>query len=69
MHTTLNDVLNRVEQLSIEQQETLVEIVRHRLIEERRKEISDNAAATLKAIRSGKAKRGSVKDLRKALGE
>jgi len=69
MHTTFNDVLNKVGQLSLSQQETLVEIVRHRIIEDRRKEIVKNAAATLKAFHSGEAKRGSVNDLRKALGE
>ena len=69
MHTTFNDVLNKVGQLSLNQQETLVEIVRHRIIEDRRKEIAENAATTLKAFHSGNAKRGSVNDLRKALGK
>ena len=69
MHTTFNEVLSKVGQLPLNQQETLVEIVRHRVTEDRRKEIAKNAAATLKAFHSGKAARGSVNDLRKALGK
>ncbi|MEW6060513.1 MAG: hypothetical protein AB1600_01095 [Bacteroidota bacterium] len=67
MHTTLNDILSKVEKLPVEQQETLVEVITKRLIEERREKIAKNAETTLKAYRTGKAWRGSVSDLRKAM--
>lgn len=67
MHTTLNDILSKVEKLPVEQQETLVEVIAKRLIEERRERIANNAEATLKAFRASKAWRGSVSDFRKAM--
>jgi len=67
MRSTLNNVLEQVNKLPFEQQETLVEVVRHRLVEERRKQIASNAEKTLKAFRSGKAKKGTVDDLRKVV--
>jgi uncharacterized protein (UPF0248 family) len=69
MQTAFNNVLNKVGKLPLQQQETLVEIVRHRVIEERRKEIAENAVAAISTFRAGKAQSGSVIDLRKALGK
>jgi hypothetical protein len=67
MSSTLNSLLAKVDKLPVEQQETLVEVVRHRLIEERRKQIAKNAQTTLDVFHSGKAKSGTVNDLRRAL--
>ncbi|MDP1676352.1 MAG: hypothetical protein Q8L88_05745 [Bacteroidota bacterium] len=67
MHTTFSDILDKVEKLPTTQQETLIDIVRKRLIEDRRIEIGKNAGETLKAFRTGKANRGNVEDLKKAL--
>ena len=67
MSATLNSLLAKVDKLPLEQQETLVEVVRHRVIEERRKQIAGNAEKTLRAFRLGKAKSGTVDDLRKAM--
>jgi hypothetical protein len=66
MQSVFNEVLSKVGKLPLHQQETLVEIVHHRVIEERRKEIAENASATIKRFRAGKAKTGSLNDLRKA---
>ncbi len=67
MHTTFSDILDKVEKLPTNQQETLIDLVRKRLVEERRNEIAENASETLKAFRAGKANHGSVDDLKKAL--
>jgi hypothetical protein len=64
---TFNEVLTYIEKLPLEQQETLLEIVHKRIIEARRNEIAKNAQETIKAFKSGKARRGSPKDFRKAM--
>jgi hypothetical protein len=63
----LQKALEIVEALPPEDQETLVDVIRRRLIELRRTEIAANAEATLKAIREGKAQFGSVDDLKRDL--
>ena len=61
------EVLEAVEKLSLEEQETLIEIIRRRIIERRRAEIASNAATTLRAVREGRARYGSVEDLKRDL--
>ncbi len=56
--------LDVVEQLPPEDQETLVDLIRHRLVEWRRAEIARNAASTLQAVQEGRARYGSVEDLK-----
>jgi hypothetical protein len=63
----LQQALDAVEKLPAEDQETLVELVQRRLAEWRRAEIARNAAATLEAVREGRASYGSVEDLRRDL--
>jgi hypothetical protein len=58
------EVLEAVDKLSLEEQETLIEIIRRRIIERRRTEIASNAATTLQAVWKGRARYGSVEDLR-----
>lgn len=67
--TPFQDVLERIEQLSISDQEALIEIVQKRLIELRRQEIAENARATVQAFREGRASYGTVDDLRRELEE
>ena len=62
--SSLQEALEIVESLSPDDQETLIELIRHRLTEQRREEIAQNAAATLKAVGNGKAHFGSIKDLK-----
>ena len=63
----LQQALDVVEQLVPEDQVTLVELIQHRLLEWRRAEIASNAAATLQAVREGRARYGSVEDLKRDL--
>lgn len=59
--------LDLVEQLPPEDQETLVDLIRRRLVEWRRADIARNAEATLQAVREGRAHFGSIDDLRRDL--
>lgn len=63
----LQQALDVVEKLPPEDQETLVELLQRRLVEWRRAEIACNAAATLQAVREGRARHGSVEDLQRDL--
>lgn len=64
---SMQDALETIEKLPMEQQETLVEIVKRRLVERRRDEIAQNAKVTLKAVTEKKAKFGNVEELEKDL--
>ena len=61
----LQKALEIVEALPPEDQETLIDVIRLRLIELRRSEIAANAEATLRAVHEGKAKFGSVDDFKR----
>lgn len=65
----LQQALDVVEELPREDQETLVEVVQRRLAEGRRAEIARNAESTLEAVREGRARYGSVHDLKQDLGD
>ena len=62
---TFQDALEIIESLPEDQRESLLEIVKHRLIEERR----DRLARSIKEARGeyerGEFKRGTVEDLRR----
>ena len=59
--------LDVVEKLPPEDQWTLVDLIRRRLVEWRRAGIARNAAVTLQAVREGRARYGSVEDLKSDL--
>ena len=63
----LQQALDVVEKLPPEDQETLIELIQRRLVEQRRAEIARNASATLQAVREGRARYGSVEDLKSDL--
>jgi hypothetical protein len=63
----LQQVLDAIERLPMEDQETLIELVSRRLVDQRRAEIARSAAATLQAVREGSAHYGSVEDLKRNL--
>ena len=65
----LQQALDVVESLPPDEQETLIELVRRRLVERRRAEIARNAEETLQAVRDGRAGYGSVEDLQRDLGK
>lgn len=65
--TPFQQALDMVEQLPAEDQVNLIEIIQRRLIEQRRAEIARNARATVQAFREGRARYGTVDDVRRDL--
>jgi hypothetical protein len=65
--TPFQQALDIVERLPADDQEALIEVIRRRLIEQRRMEIARNARATVQAFREGRARYGTVDDLRRDL--
>ena len=63
----LQQALDVVESLPPDDQEALIDLIRHRLVEKRRAEIARNAVETLQAVRDGRAQYGSIEDLRRDL--
>ena len=70
---TLDQAIDTVMQLSFEQREMLIEIIQSRHIENRRKEMAEDAQKSIAAYRAGILKAQSLEeiidDLRKTLGE
>lgn len=60
----LQTVIEYVEALSPEDQDLLLELIYKRRVEQRRQEIARNATQTLEALKTGKAKRGTLAELR-----
>ena len=56
-----------VESLPPDEQMLLIDIIRQRLIEQRRIEIASSAERTLRAVREGRAKFGTFEDLKRDL--
>jgi hypothetical protein len=69
--TPLNQVLETAMQLPLEQQEMLIEILRHRHIEQRREEMARDAEESLQLFREGQLKpqpvEGIIAELRQSL--
>ena len=65
--TPFQQALEVVEQLPLADQEALIEVIRLRLLKQRRSEIAANAEDTRQALREGRAKYGDVTDLRRDL--
>jgi hypothetical protein len=59
---SLDEALETVMQLPPDQQEMLIDIVRHRQVERKRQEIADDAQESLVAFRAGKLKPRSSED-------
>jgi hypothetical protein len=62
--SSLQQAIDVVEALPLEDQELLVELLKRRIIERRRAEIARNADITLQAVREGKARYGTVTDIK-----
>jgi len=60
----LQTVIEYVEALSLEDQDLLLELIYKRRVEQQRRKIARNAAQTLEALKTGKAKHGTLADLR-----
>ena len=65
--TPFQQALDVIEQFPTDDQEALIEIIRRRLVEQRRAEIARNARATIQAFREGRARCGTIDDLRRNL--
>ena len=65
--TPFDAALDVIDRLPPDDQEAIIEIVRKRIIDRRRRKIADNAQATLQAFREGRAGYGTVDDLRREL--
>jgi hypothetical protein len=56
----LDQVLESIEDLSVDEQETLIDLMRHRLAERRRSQIAANIAQAQVEYNAGKVFRGTV---------
>ena len=65
--TPYQRAIDVIETLPPEEQETLIDLIRRRLIERRRAEIARHAADSVRAVREGRAQFGAVEDVRRAL--
>ena len=61
--THFNQILEMIDHLSLDEQEDLINIVRHRQIERRREEIAANIAQAHQEYEQGKVFRGTVDDV------
>ena len=60
---TFQNAIETVEQLSLDEQEQLLDVVHRRLVERRRDELALSVAAGRRAYGAGEVRRGSVEDL------
>ncbi|MEW6619666.1 MAG: hypothetical protein AB1422_10100 [bacterium] len=67
--TILQEALDVVESLPEYQQENLIDIIRHRLIDQRRELLAKNIREAREEYARGEVKSGSVDDLMKELFE
>ena len=58
-----NEILDQIDGLSYEDQEMLIDILKKRLIENRRNEIADNIKKSHQEYKSRNVVRGSVKNI------
>ena len=64
---TFDTLLEEIDALPVERQEVLMEIIRRRLAEKKRREIASHAREARELFEQGKLPRGSVDDLMKDL--
>ena len=69
MGITFQKALDIVESLPEYQQEDLVDIIRRRLIEQRRERLADSIREAREEYARGEVKKGTVDDLMKELSE
>jgi hypothetical protein len=67
--SNFDEVLDRVEQLSLEDQVALIDVVKLRLVERRRREIAQNIADAKTEYKNGQAFRGSIDDVMAQLNQ
>ena len=69
MDVTFQEVLDIVESLPEYQQEDLIDIIRRRLIEQRRDKVAESIREAKEEYARGDVKKGTVDDLMKELSE
>jgi hypothetical protein len=69
MDVTFQEVLDIVESLPEYQQEDLVDIIRRRLIEQRRDRLAESIRESREEYARGEVKKGTVDELMKELSE
>jgi hypothetical protein len=62
--STFQQIIDSIEELSVEDQDYLFNLIQKRRIEQRRLEIAKNGEETLQALQEGKAKKGTAKDIK-----
>ena len=67
--TPFQKALSAIESLPVDAQEEIIDIIKKRLAEDRREEIVANAHEAVMAVREGRAKYGTIEDLKKDLLE
>ncbi len=60
---TIDHLLGEIASLPLEDQALLLEVIGHRLVEARRREVADEAAAAWAALERGEIRRGTTADL------
>jgi hypothetical protein len=65
--TPFQKAIDAVEALPFDEREELLEVLKMRLIEDRREEIAANAQQAIQDVKEGKAIVGTVEDLRRDL--
>jgi hypothetical protein len=58
-----NQILDMIDNLSVDEQEDLISLVRHRQIERRREEIANNIDQARQEYQQGRVFRGTVDDI------
>ena len=66
---TFQDALETIESLPQAQQEDLINLIHHRLVEQRREELAKGIRGARKEYAKGLVKKGTVDDLMKELCE
>ena len=63
------EIIDKIESLSLDDQELLLEIIHKRIIKRRRARLKAEIAEAREAYRKGEVQRGTVADLMKVLDE
>ena len=64
LHTsTFNEILEQIDNLSNEDQEILIDVIKKRLIERRRNKIADNIKQAHQEYETDHVTRGSIEDI------
>jgi len=66
-HSVFGEVLEAADQLSPEEKEALIEVLQHRLLEERREQIFREIAAARREFQAGQCKPTTPGDLMKEI--